>query len=194
MDAPTSTPARDAATYVCARCARSFQSPSDAPRCPTCLRKSSVRPADDSEVARLARGETGAGSGGARAALLLATVALAAPGLGALSLGWRALVAESLAIPMIAGELVALVVWLWAALIPADPARPFAAFVPRALIGAVSGTWALACGWIAAQAGSLSPLFTIILAVVLFAAGVIGALHWLRDRDEPKARATGKWR
>ncbi|MFO0684588.1 MAG: hypothetical protein U0234_21210 [Sandaracinus sp.] len=179
--------------FVCARCARTFESPTDAPRCPTCLRKSSVRPADDSEIARLARGEATSGSG-ARAALLLATVALAAPGLGVISLAWRRLAAYDLALPAVVAELVALAVWLRAALVPADPERPLAAFLPRAAIGAALGGWALVSGAITAQAGSLSPAFTVVLGVLIFAAGVVGALHWLRGRDEPTSRGPGKWR
>ncbi len=181
------------AAYVCARCTRGFESTSEVPRCPTCLRKSSVRAADDSEIARLARGES-TGTAGARAGLLLTTLALAAPGLAGISLFWRPLLERGLALPAVAGELVAVSVWSRAALAPADPARPLAAYVPRAAIGAALGAWAFVAGAIGAQAGSDAPLFTVGIAVVLFGGGVVAALQWLRDRESPVERTSGKWR
>jgi uncharacterized membrane protein len=178
--------------FVCDRCETTFDDASG--RCPTCLRKSSVREArlSASEAARLAAGDHSQTSAARRATALWVAIALTAALAVVLSLAWAWLSATHLSAPALVAAAVA------AAAFVASAVREHAGwadFARRCGIGAAVAAWAFVSGTIAlVTTAGLSVAFTLTIAVVTFVGGLVPVLQWLRARDEDPARPSGKWR
>lgn len=178
------------ARYACERCGAAFES--DDARCPTCLRKSSVRAvldSDDAEAMQLARGEQTpklrARALAIGAALVIATLLT--------ELAMRALEVFS---PSSVGAAwsVATCALFWAAL-TTEPTRPWTSFARGTAIALLLGAWAFVSTALArAMGGGLSLLFTLVLAVCVFSGAVVPWLLWARRREPETKPSPGKWR
>lgn len=189
------------AAFVCDRCALSFDAAE--PRCPKCLRKSTVRPEGAAPLAAEAPPpEEAAGVPlGLRLTFLLAACAEWVAVAGVLVWAWDGLERVHLDVPAALSLLFGAATSIrLAARMEADAERPWVSFAKWTGGATLAAIWLFVSSTLAlAMTRELSWMLSVIVALGIFFAGAVPAFTWAVRREMEAERAaappaTGKWR